>query len=129
MDRKILLEYYLNKYVIPEYILLKRIDVENISEVKDNRIDVDIQIICNYDEFKSKFYLTESLEEMFVYENRISQTFLLAPIFKESKEINFEKIKKDIKHYIKIVVNKRINLFNMNLKLENSHSENNKQSS
>jgi hypothetical protein len=129
MDRKILLEYYLNKYVVPDYLLIKRIDVENILEVKDNRIDVDIQIICNYDEFKSKFDLTESLEEMFVHKNRISQTFLLAPVFKKSTEIDFDKLKRDIKHYIKIVISKRINLFNMNLKLENSHSDNNKQSS
>ena len=129
MDRKILLEYHLNKYVVPDYLIIKRIDVENISEVKDSRIDVDLKIICDKNEFKSKFNLTESLSELFINDNTISQTFLLAPIFKESKEVNFDNLKKDIKHYIKIVVNKRINLFNMNLKLENSYSNYNKQSS
>jgi len=129
MDRKILLEYHLNKYVTPEYLIIKRIDVENISEVKDSRIDVDLKIICDETEFKSKFNLTESLSELFIHKDTISQTFLLAPIFKESKEVNFDNLKKDIKHYIKIVVNKRINLFNMNLKLENSYSNYNKQSS
>ena len=38
------------------------------------------------------------------------------------KNIIKMKIKKDIKHYIKIVVNKRINLFKMDLKLEKAHS-------
>ena len=61
MDRKILLEYHLNKYVTPEYLIIKRIDVENISEVKDSRIDVDLKIICDETEFKSKFNLTQSL--------------------------------------------------------------------
>ena len=50
MDRKILLEYHLNKYVVPDYITLKRIEVINISDVKDNRIYVNLQIICdNYE--------------------------------------------------------------------------------
>ena len=129
MDRKILLEYHLNKYVVPDYLLIKRIDVENISEVKDNRIDITLQIVYDDNDFKSKFNLTESLRELFVNKNIISQTFLLAPIFKESKEMDFDKLKKDIKHYIKIVVNKRINLFKMDLKLEDSYSDNNKQSS
>lgn len=129
MDRKILLEYHLNKYVVSDYLLIKRIDVEDILEVKDSRIDVSLQIVCNKDEFKTKFNLTESLEELFINHNTISQTFFLAPIFKESKEINFDKLKKDIKHYVKIIVNKRINLFKMDLKLENSYSDNDKQSS
>jgi len=129
MDRKILLEYHLNKYVVPDYLIVKRIDVENISEVKDNRIDVSLQIICDTFEFNTKFNLTESLQELFITNNKISQTFLLAPVFKESKEIDFDRLKKDIKHYVKIVINKRINLFNMDLKLENSYSDNNKQSS
>ena len=129
MDKKILLEYYLNKYVVKDYLIVKRIVVENISEVKDNRINVDLKIICDENEFKTKFNLTESLSELFIHGDVISQTFLLAPIFKESKEVNFYKLKKDIKHYIKIVINKRINLFKMDLKLENSHSDYNKQSS
>ena len=129
MDKKILLEYYLNKYVVKDYLIIKRIVVENISEVKDNRINVDLKIICDENEFKTKFNLTESLSELFIHRDVISQTFLLAPIFKESKEVNFDKLKKDIKHYIKIVINKRINLFKMDLKLENSHSDYNKQSS
>ena len=129
MDKKILLEYYLNKYVVKDYLIVKRIVVENISEVKDSRINVDLKIICDENEFKTKFNLTESLSELFIHRDVISQTFLLAPIFKESKEVNFDKLKKDIKHYIKIVINKRINLFKMDLKLENSHSDYNKQSS
>jgi len=128
MDRKVLLEYYLNKYVTPEYLLIKRIQVNDLTEVKDSRIDVNLQVICDDEEFKRKINLTESLEEMFVDKdyNTISQTFLLAPIFKESKDIDFEKIKKEIKHYIKIIINKRINLFKMDLKLEKSHSDNDK---
>lgn len=129
MDRKILLEYHLNKYVVPDYLIVKRIDVENISEVKDNRIDVSLQVICDTFEFNTKFNLTESLQELFISHNKISQTFLFIPVFKESKEIDFDRLKKDIKHYVKIVINKRINLFNMDLKLENSYSDNNKQSS
>lgn len=129
MDKKILLEYYLNKYVVKDYLIVKRIVVENISEVKDSRINVDLKIICDKNDFKTKFNLTESLSELFIHKDVISQTFLLAPIFKESKEVNFDKLKKDIKHYIKIVINKRINLFKMDLKLENSHSDYNKQSS
>ena len=85
MDRKILLEYYLNK-----------------------------------------FNLTESVQELFNFEGKISQTFLQSPIFKESLEINFDKIKKEIKHYIKIIVNKRIQVFKMELKLENTYSNHNK---
>ncbi len=121
MDRRILLEYYLNKYVTSQYNMLQRIDVVSING-KEERIDVDLLVIIDSDTFKSKFDLTESLQELFIFDNKISQTFLQAPIFKESKEISFDKIKKDIKHYIKIVVNKRINLFKMDLKLEKSHS-------
>lgn len=128
MDRKVLLEYYLNKYVTPEYLFIKRIQVNDLTEVKDSRIDVNLQVICDDEDFKRKINLTESLEEMFVDKdyNTISQTFLLTPIFKESKDIDFERIKKEIKHYIKIIINKRINLFKMDLKLEKSHSDNNK---
>jgi hypothetical protein len=126
MDRKILLEYYLNKYVIPDYLLIKRIEVVNLQEVKDNRIDVDIQIVTDSESFKLKFNLTESLQELFIFEDKISQTFLQSPIFKESSEINFDKIKKEIKHYIKIIVNKRIQVFKMELKLENTYSNHNK---
>jgi Pyruvate/2-oxoacid:ferredoxin oxidoreductase gamma subunit len=123
MDRRILLEYYLNKYVVSQYNMLQRIDVVSIND-KEERIDVDLLVIMDSDTFKSKFDLTESLQEIFIYDNKISQTFLLAPIFKESKEINFDNIKKDIKHYIKIIINKRINLFKMDLKLEKAHSNN-----
>jgi hypothetical protein len=123
MDRRILLEYYLNKYVVSQYNMLQRIEVVSIND-KEERIDVDLLIIMDSDTFRSKFDLTESLQEIFIYDNKISQTFLLAPIFKESKEISFDKIKKDIKHYIKIIVNKRINLFKMDLKLEKSYSNN-----
>ena len=126
MDRKILLEYYLNKYVIPDYLLIKRIEVVNLQEVKDNRIDVDIQIVTDSESFKLKFNLTESLQELFIFEDKISQTFLQSSIFKESSEINFDKIKKEIKHYIKIIVNKRIQVFKMELKLENTYSNHNK---
>ena len=129
MDRKILLEYHLNKYVVPDYLLIKRIDVEDILEVKDSRIDVSLQIICDNYEFRKEFNLTDTLSDLFLNEGVISQTYLLAPIFKESKEVDFDKMKKDIKHYIKIVVNKRINIFKMDLKLENSYSDNDKQSS
>ena len=129
MDRKILLEYHLNKYVVPDYITLKRIEVINISDVKDNRIDVNLQIICDNYEFRKEFNLTDTLSDLFLNEGIISQTYLLAPIFKESKDVDFDKMKKDIKHYIKIVVNKRINIFKMDLKLENSYSDNDKQSS
>jgi hypothetical protein len=123
MDRRILLEYYLNKYVVSQYNMLQRIEVVSIND-KEERIDVDLLIIMDSDTFRSKFDLTESLQEIFIYDNKISQTFLLAPIFKESKEISFDKIKKDIKHYIKIIVNKRINLFKMDLKLEKAYSNN-----
>ena len=129
MDRIILLEYHLNKYVVPDYLTVKRIEVKNISEVKDNRIDISLQIICDNYEFRKEFNLTDTLSDLFLNEGIISQTFLLAPIFKESKEVDFEKMKKDIKHYIKIVVNKRINIFKMDLKLEDSYSNYNKQSS
>jgi hypothetical protein len=123
MDRRILLEYYLNKYVASQYNLVDRIDVLSIDD-REERIDVDILIIIDSERFKLNFNLTESLQELFIFDNKISQTFLQAPIFKESKEINFDKIKKDIKHYIKIVVNKRINLFKMDLKLEKAYSNN-----
>ena len=129
MDRKILLEYHLNKYVVPDYLTVKRIEVKNISDVKDSRIDVSLQIICDNYEFRKEFNLTDTLSDLFLNEGIISQTYLLAPIFKESKEVDFDKMKKDIKHYIKIVVNKRINIFKMDLKLENSYSDNDKQSS
>lgn len=129
MDRKILLEYHLNKYIVPDYITLKRIEVINISDVKDNRIDVNLQIICDNYEFRTKFNFTDSLGELFINENIISQTFLQAPIFKKNTEINFDKLKKDIKHYIKIIINKRINLFKMDLKLETPYTNNDKQSS
>ena len=129
MDRKILLEYHLNKYVVPYYLTVKRIEVKNISDVKDSRIDVSLQIICDNYEFRKEFNLTDTLSDLFLNEGVISQTYLLAPIFKESKEVDFDKMKKDIKHYIKIVVNKRINIFKMDLKLENSYSDNDKQSS
>ena len=123
MDRRILLEYYLNKYVTSQYNLIERIDVLSIGD-REERIDVDILIIIDSEIFKLNFNLTESLQELFIFDNKISQTFLQAPIFKENKEISFDKIKKDIKHYIKIVVNKRINLFKMDLKLEKAHSNN-----
>ena len=128
MDRRILLEYYLNKYIVPQYNLFERIDVVSIKDVKDERIEVDVLIITDSEKFKSKFNLTESLQELFIYRDTISQTFLQAPIFKENTEINFDKIKKEIKHYIKIIVNKRIHVFKMELKLENSYSNNHKQS-
>ena len=123
MDRRILLEYYLNKYVTSQYNLIERIDVLSIED-REERIDVNLLIIMDSNTFKSKFDLTESLQEIFIHDNKISQTFLLAPIFKESREISFDKIKKDIKHYIKIIINKRINLFKMDLKLEKAHSNN-----
>ena len=123
MDRRILLEYYLNKYVTSQYNLIERIDVLSIGD-REERIDVDILIIIDSERFKLNFNLTESLQELFIFDNKISQTFLQAPIFKENKEISFDKIKKDIKHYIKIIINKRINLFKMDLKLEKSHSNN-----
>lgn len=129
MDRKILLEYHLNKYIVPDYITLKRIEVINISDVKDNRIDVNLQIICDNYEFRKEFNLTDTLSDLFLNENIISQTFLQAPIFKKNTEINFDKLKKDIKHYIKIIINKRINLFKMDLKLETPYTNNNKQGS
>lgn len=123
MDRRILLEYYLNKYVTSQYNLIERIDVLSIDD-REERINVDILIIIDSERFKLNFNLTESLQELFIFDNKISQTFLQAPIFKENTEINFDKIKKDIKHYIKIVVNKRINLFKMDLKLEKAYSNN-----
>ena len=123
MDRRILLEYYLNKYITSQYNLIERIDVVSLKYIED-RIDVDILIIVDYETFNTKFKLTETLREVFVLDYKIPQTFLQAPIFKENTEINFDKIKKDIKHYIKIVVNKRINLFKMDLKLEKAHSNN-----
>jgi hypothetical protein len=123
MDRRILLEYYLNKYVTSQYNLIERIDVLSIGD-REERIDVDILIIIDSEIFKLNFNLTESLQELFIFDNKISQTFLQAPIFKENKEISFDKIKKDIKHYIKIIINKRINLFKMDLKLEKAHSNN-----
>ena len=123
MDRRILLEYYLNKYVTSQYNLIERIDVLSIND-KEERIDEHLLIIMDSDTFKSKFDLTESLQELFIFDNKISQTFLQAPIFKESKEISFDKVKKDIKHYIKIIVNKRINLFKMDLRLEKAYSNN-----
>ena len=123
MDRRILLEYYLNKYVTSQYNLIERVDVLSIDD-REERIDVDILIIIDSEIFKLNFNLTESLQELFIFDNKISQTFLQAPIFKENKEISFDKIKKDIKHYIKIIINKRINLFKMDLKLEKAHSNN-----
>ena len=105
------------------------VKIKNISDVKDSRIDVSLQIICDNYEFRKEFNLTDTLSDLFLNEGVISQTYLLAPIFKESKEVDFDKMKKDIKHYIKIVVNKRINIFKMDLKLENSYSDNDKQSS
>jgi hypothetical protein len=123
MDRRILLEYYLNKYVTSQYNLIERIDVLSIDDMAE-RIDVDVLIIIDSERFKSNFNLTESLQELFIFDNKISQTFLQAPIFKENKEISFDKIKKDIKHYIKIIINKRINLFKMDLKLEKAYSNN-----
>jgi len=123
MDRRILLEYYLNKYITSQYNLIERIDVVSLKYIED-RIDIDTIIIIDSETFNTNFNLTESLQELFIFDNKISQTFLQAPIFKESKEISFDKIKKDIKHYIKIIVNKRINLFKMDLKLEKSYSNN-----
>ena len=123
MDRRILLEYYLNKYVTSQYNLIERIDVLSIDDMAE-RIDVDVLIIIDSERFKLNFNLTESLQELFIFDNKISQTFLQAPIFKESNEISFDKVKKDIKHYIKIIVNKRINLFKMDLKLEKAYSNN-----
>jgi predicted Zn-dependent protease len=128
MDRRILLEYYLNKYITSQYNLIERIDVVSLKYIED-RIDVDTLIIIDSETFNTKFNFTDSLGKLFINENIISQTFLQAPIFKKNTEINFDKIKKDIKHYIKIVINKRINLFKMDLKLENSYSDNDKQSS
>ena len=123
MDRRILLEYYLNKYITSQYNLIERIDVVSLKYIED-RIDIDTIIIVDSETFNTNFNLTESLQELFIFDNKISQTFLQAPIFKESKEISFDKVKKDIKHYIKIVVNKRINLFKMDLKLEKAYSNN-----
>jgi hypothetical protein len=123
MDRRILLEYYLNKYIASQYNLIERIDVVSLKYIED-RIDVDILIIVDYETFNTKFKLTETLREVFVLDYKIPQTFLQSPIFKDNTEINFDKIKKDIKHYIKIIVNKRINLFKMDLKLEKTYSNN-----
>jgi predicted Zn-dependent protease len=123
MDRRILLEYYLNKYIASQYNLIERIDVVSLKYIED-RIDVDTLIIIDSKTFNTKFNFTDSLGELFINENIISQTFLQAPIFKKNTEINFDKIKKDIKHYIKIVINKRINLFKMDLKLEKTYSNN-----
>jgi len=123
MDRRILLEYYLNKYITSQYNLIERIDVVSLKYIED-RIDVDTLIIIDSETFNTKFNFTDSLGELFINENIISQTFLQAPIFKKNTEINFDKIKKDIKHYIKIVINKRINLFKMDLKLEKTYSNN-----
>lgn len=123
MDRRILLEYYLNKYITSQYNLIERIDVVSLKYIED-RIDVDILIIVDYETFNTKFKLTETLREVFVLDYKIPQAFLQAPIFKDNTEINFDKIKKDIKHYIKIIVNKRINLFKMDLKLEKAYSNN-----
>ncbi len=123
MDRRILLEYYLNKYITSQYNLIERIDVVSLKYIED-RIEIDTLVIVDSETFNTKFKLTETLRELFILDYRIPQTFLQAPIFKENTEINFDKIKKDIKHYIKIIINKRINLFKMDLKLEKAHSNN-----
>ena len=54
MDRRILLEYYLNKYITSQYNLIERIDVVSLKYIED-RIDVDILIIVDYETFNTKF--------------------------------------------------------------------------
>ena len=56
MDRRILLEYYLNKYVTSQYNLIERIDVLSIDDMAE-RIDVDVLIIIDSERFKLNFNL------------------------------------------------------------------------
>ena len=59
MDRGILLEYYLNKYIVPQYNLFERIDVVCIKDVKDERIEVEVLIVTDSEKFNSKFNLNK----------------------------------------------------------------------
>jgi hypothetical protein len=130
MNRKILLEFYLNKYLVPSYILFKRIEVVNIEHMNNERINVKLLVVCDKDKFDDEFLLTGVLEDMLIIrpDNIISSIYLSSPIFKQSKNISFDKLKKEIKHYIKIIIYKRINLFEMNLKIEETLTNNHKQS-
>ena len=130
MNRKILLEFYLNKYLVPSYVILNRIEIVFLDYIEDNRINIKLLIVCDNDKFKKEFLLTGILESMFIQqpENIIPGSFLKSPVFNESKNINFEKLKKEIKHYIKIIIYKRINKFEMNLKIEEAFTNHNKQS-
>ena len=54
MDRRILLEYYLNKYITSQYNLIERIDVVSLKYIED-RIDIDTLIIVDSETFNTKF--------------------------------------------------------------------------
>jgi len=130
MDRKILLEFYLNKYLVPSYIFFNRIEVVSLDYTDNDRINVKLLIVCDNDKFKEEFLLTGILENMFILkpENIIPGAYLNVPIFNESKNIDFKKLKKEIKYYIKIIIHKRIDKFEMNLKIEKTLTDDNKQS-
>lgn len=128
INKDILLEFYLNKYLLPSYNAFKRFEVTEITHNEQNRINVKISIIFEYEKLKSEFLLTGILEEMFIIENTIPSEYLKSPVFNESKNINFERLKKEIKHYIKIIIYKRINLFDLNIKIEKTPANHHKQS-
>lgn len=122
LGRKVILENHINKYIKKDYPLINRFEISSVSSAKNETLNFDINIICDYDDILNQMKISENLLYLITNPDNdtITKYFLDSPTFNyENTPLPFNKIKKEIKHCIKLIYSKRINLFKYQVKIEN----------
>ena len=120
MDKKTVLTDYVNKYLKKEYPLINKVEFVYISYNTNDMMNIDFILYSNKEKFSNHFKLNNNFFSAFTIPNTdtISGPLLkYIDVFK-SEDLDIDKIKKEIKHYIKLIYSKRINIFLFKLKFE-----------
>jgi hypothetical protein len=120
--KRVILQNHINKYIVKDYPLIKGFEVNDVSFAKNDNLNFHISIICDYEEILNQMNISENLLYLITNpdDDTITKYFLDSPTFNfENTPLPFKKIKKEIKHCIKLIYSKRINEFKYQVKIEN----------
>lgn len=115
MDKKLLLQKACNKFITKTYPYVLGVRVRDISHIND-RIDVIIDLITNESELK-KINISDSLIN-FLRTDENGNVWRY-----RNFDLSSNKIRKDLKDFIKLFYNERINTLEVHLKLLPSDNE------
>ena len=120
--KRVILQNHINKYIAKDYPLIRKFEVNDVSFTKNDNLNFNISIVCDYEEILKHMNISENLLYLITNpdDDTITKYFLDSPTFNfENTPLPFKKLKKEIKHCIKLIYSKRINEFKYQVKIEN----------